>query len=95
MDCTLTIDARQNVLFKIQFEAFSIEDDDSGEFVVERNFNIALAQCDYSYIVSELLIPSSIISLLSNNCTCGTAKETLSPNIQAEDFMLKLNQNIK
>lgn len=29
-DCTLTIDARQNVLFKIQFEALSIEEDDDG-----------------------------------------------------------------
>ena len=37
-DCTLTIDARQNVLFKIQFEALSIEEDDDGKFVVERNF---------------------------------------------------------
>lgn len=42
-DCTLTIDARQNVLFKIQFEDLSIEEDeDDSKFIAKRNFQCCL-----------------------------------------------------
>ena len=33
VDCTLTIDGRQNVVFKIKFDAFSLEEDEDGKFV--------------------------------------------------------------